>query len=241
MENNSIFLIIILTLYCYYFSKPCYSKTDTLRQGQQFKDGDYLISTNWVFSLKFFGFGTTISPYLGVFYYQKVPNYKQASIYLYPYLDDFPRKAVWVANINNSITYIYANLMIDIHGKLSILSSQGTVLDLFSPTPLVTRNASATLLDSGNLVLHELNLDGSVKRVYGKALITQQTPFYQEWNLVLISRLGTDGHLRLGQLPAHGSFTLTGDRNGTGQLFILRHGNIHRRSGPWKDGLFKNT
>ncbi|KAI3684750.1 hypothetical protein L6452_33976 [Arctium lappa] len=45
------------------------------------------------------------------------------------------------------------------------LLNVGNVLDLFTPTP-VSRNASATLLDSGNFVLQELHPDiGSVKRV----------------------------------------------------------------------------
>ncbi|KAI3684752.1 hypothetical protein L6452_33978 [Arctium lappa] len=43
------------------------------------------------------------------------------------------------------------------------------------------------------------------------------------------------------QLPALGSFTLTGDPNGTGQLDILRRGNIHWTSGVWQNGQFENT
>ncbi|GKA50293.1 G-type lectin S-receptor-like serine/threonine-protein kinase CES101 [Tanacetum coccineum] len=55
--------------------------------------------------------------------------------------------------------------MIDVHGKLSIFSSGGMVLDLFTPTLLVKCNTSVTQLDSGNLVLHELFPNGSVKQV----------------------------------------------------------------------------
>ncbi|PWA64130.1 lectin protein kinase family protein [Artemisia annua] len=43
------------------------------------------------------------------------------------------------------------------------------------------------------------------------------------------------------QLPADGSFTLTGDLNGTDQMVILRRGNIHWLSGTWQNGQFKNT
>ncbi|PWA64128.1 bulb-type lectin domain-containing protein [Artemisia annua] len=103
---------------------PCSSETDTLHQGQLLKDWDELISSNDVFSLKFFGFHTTISPYLGIFYNE---NDKDKLKYRYQY--DSYNKVVWVANRNNPIPDIYGNLMIDIHGKLSLLSSGGTVLD----------------------------------------------------------------------------------------------------------------
>ncbi|PWA44360.1 hypothetical protein CTI12_AA392840 [Artemisia annua] len=194
------YLILILTLSCYYVISPCYSETDTLRQGQLLKDWDSLLSPNKVFILKFFGFGTSISPYLGIFY-----NNIDDDEHKYRYLYEFHKMAVWVANRNNPIPDIYGSLEIDVQGKLSILSSGDTVLDLFSPT-LVPRNASVKLLDSGNLVLQELYQDGSVK-----------------------------------QLPNHGSFTLTIDPNGTGQLVILRRGNIHWKSGPWLNGQFENT
>ncbi|GKA59950.1 G-type lectin S-receptor-like serine/threonine-protein kinase CES101, partial [Tanacetum coccineum] len=108
--------------------------------------------------------------------------------------------------------------MIDVHGKLSIFSSGGMVLDLITPTLLVKRNTSVTLLDSGNLVLHELFLDGSVKQVL--------------WSL---SSWAND------QLPTPRSFTLIVDPNGTSQLIILRRGNIHWTSGTWQNGQSKNS
>ncbi|CAI9267018.1 unnamed protein product [Lactuca saligna] len=43
------------------------------------------------------------------------------------------------------------------------------------------------------------------------------------------------------ELPADGSFRFTTDPNGTGQIVILRPGNIHWRSGSWKNRGFQNT
>ncbi|MFS7951887.1 putative non-specific serine/threonine protein kinase [Helianthus anomalus] len=115
-----------------------------------------------------------VSPYLGVFYRNNEirPSYLDALRFPfigYPYIgsigNNVRNNPVWVANRNNPIPDIYGKLIIDANGKLiSIISSGGTVLDLFNPTPLVTRNASVTLLDTGNLVLRELHPDGSVKR-----------------------------------------------------------------------------
>nr|GEU32533.1 G-type lectin S-receptor-like serine/threonine-protein kinase CES101 [Tanacetum cinerariifolium] len=209
---------------------------DTLHQGQIFKDWDELISSNRVFIFKFFSFGTMVSPYLGIFYNANnniIRNGDQ---------DSSPDKAVWVANKNNPIPDVYGNLKIDVNGKLSILSSEVTVLDLFSPSQ-VTRNASVRLLDSGNLVVQELYPDGSIKEVLWQSFD------YPTDTLLPGMKLGTNlktGHRwsltswRNSELPADGSFTLTGDLNGTGQMVILRQKNVYWKSGPWQNGRFKN-
>ncbi|PWA49384.1 hypothetical protein CTI12_AA482180 [Artemisia annua] len=239
---------------------------DTLQQGQQLKGWDYLVSSNRIFSLKFFGFGTTLSPYLGVFYNGKYNDgyndYNSNKIryrcpdddlrfysdkngnkirHCYPY--DYRNSAVWVANRNNPIPDAYGNLVIDVHGKLSLLSREGTVLDLFSPT-LVKRNASVTLLDSGNLVLQELFPDGSQKKVLWQSFDYPTDTLLPGMKLGINHKTGHRWSLtswRSEQVPAKGSFTLTGDLNGTDQMVILRQGNTHWLSGPWQNGQFKNT
>nr|GEX44388.1 G-type lectin S-receptor-like serine/threonine-protein kinase CES101 [Tanacetum cinerariifolium] len=272
MAGESTFFVIVLIFF--YCNNPCYSETDTLHQGQQLKDWDYLVSSNRIFSLKFFGFGTTISPYLGVFYngkyndgyYRYLDNYvnnRNKIRYRYtdgycPYLDnyvnnrnkinnrytdDYRNSAVWVANRNNPIPDTYGKLMIDVHGKLSLLSREATVLDLFSPT-LVKRNASVTLLDSGNLVLQELFPDGSQKKVLWQSFDYPTDTLLPGMKLGINRKTGHRWSLtswRSEQLPADGSFTLTGDLNGTDQMVILRRGNTHWLSGPWQNGQFKNT
>ncbi|XP_076929466.1 G-type lectin S-receptor-like serine/threonine-protein kinase At1g67520 [Bidens hawaiensis] len=245
-----------LTLLCVLFSNPCYSETDTLHQGQELKDWDELISSNNVFCLKFFSFGTMVNPYLGVFYRNnQIKSYNPDELKLlfrlnrinYPYnLDDSreraPKDAVWVANRNNPIRDIYGKLIVDVNGKLSILSSAGTVLDLFSPTPLATRNASVTLLGSGNLVLRELHPDGSVKRVLWQSFDYPTDTLLPGMKLGINLKTGHRWSLtswRNDELPAQGLFTL--DLNGTGQMVILRQGNAHWASGPWRNGEFENT
>ncbi|GKB21594.1 G-type lectin S-receptor-like serine/threonine-protein kinase CES101 [Tanacetum coccineum] len=233
--TGSGYLMLILILYSYCFNNPCYSETDTLKQGIEFKEWDYLISSNRVFILKFFGFGSTISSYLGVFYYNKFPN-------LFAY--HVPRDAVWVANRNDPIQDTYSNFMIDVHGKLSIFSRGGTVLDLFTPTLLVKRNTSVTLLDSGNLVLHELFLDGSVKQVLWQSFDYPTDTLLPGMKLGINFRSGHRWSLSSwasDRLPAPGSFSLTVDPNVTGQLMILRHGNIHWTSGIWQNGQFEKS
>ncbi|KAJ0795405.1 putative non-specific serine/threonine protein kinase [Helianthus annuus] len=246
-------IFIFISLFCFLFSNPCYSETDTLHQGQELKDWDVLTSSNRVFCLKFFNFGTMVSPYLGVFYRNNEirPSYLDVLRFPfigYPYIgsigNNVPNNPVWVANRNNPIPDIYGKLIIDVNGKLSIISSGGTVLDLFNPTPLVTRNASVTLLDTGNLVLRELHPDGSVKRVLWQSFDYPTDTLLPGMKLGINLKTGHRWSLtswRNDELPAEGLFTLVGDLNRTGQMAILRQGNVHWVSGPWQNGEFRNT
>ncbi|KAI3802380.1 hypothetical protein L1987_30512 [Smallanthus sonchifolius] len=238
---ESIFLF--LTFFCFLFNNPCYSETDTLHQGKQLKDWDELISSNRVFSLKFFSFGTMVSPYLGIFYNNEIRP-RHSDHYQKKVSDEFSNMAVWVANRNNPVLDVYGKLIIDDTGNFSILSSGGTVHDLFSPTELVARNASVTLLDSGNLVLQELHPDGSVKRVLWQSFDHPTDTLLPGMKLGINLKTGQRWSLTSWQndeLPAEGLFKLVGDFNGAGQMVILRKGNVHWTSGPLQNNEFRNT
>ncbi|KAL8199678.1 hypothetical protein R6Q57_013246 [Mikania cordata] len=239
MAYRSIFLILFLI---YLFKNPCYSETDTLHQGQELKDWDELISSNRVFSLKLFSIGSMVSLYLGIFYCKNEIRNSQSHSYQTEASDEFSNNAVWVANRNNPIPDIYGKLIIDFNGKLSILSGGGTVLDLFSPTLLVARNATVTLFNTGNLKLQELHPNGSVMRVLWQSFDYPTDTLLPGMKLGINLKTGHKWSLtawRNDELPAEGLFTL--DLNGTGQMVILRQGNIHWISGPWKNGRFENT
>ncbi|KAJ0614540.1 putative non-specific serine/threonine protein kinase [Helianthus annuus] len=235
MADRSIFLLLILV--CFLFRNPCHSERDTLQQGQELKDWDELVSSNKVFNLKLFSFGAMVSPYLGIFYKNNNITYRRPLIYR--------NKAVWVANRNNPIPDMYGKLIIDVHGKFSILSSGGTVLDLFSPNPLAACNASAKLLDTGNLVLQELHPDGSVKRVLWQSFDHPTETLLPGMKLGINLKTGHRWSLTSWEgetLPVRGSFTLTviEDLNGTAQMVILKGENIDTMSGPWANGELIN-
>ncbi|KAM0066672.1 putative protein kinase RLK-Pelle-DLSV family [Helianthus debilis subsp. tardiflorus] len=237
-------IFLSITIFWFLFNNPCYSETDTLHQGQELKDWDELISSNRVFCLKLFSFGTMVHPYLGVFYNEQIRYEQIRNSYDYQkkVSDDFSNMAVWVANRNNPTPDINGKLFIDGHGKLSILSTGRTVLDLFNPTRLVTRNASVTLLNTGNLVLREMHPNGSVKQILWQSFDYPTDALLPGMKLGINLKTGHKWSLtswRNDELPAEGLFTL--DLNETGQMVILRQGNIHWTSGPWKDGEFKNT
>nr|GEU32529.1 G-type lectin S-receptor-like serine/threonine-protein kinase CES101 [Tanacetum cinerariifolium] len=129
---------------------------------------------------------------------------------------------VWVANRNNPIPELNGSLKIDVHGKLNILSSGNTILDLFG-TNLVIENVSVTLLDYGNLVLQELYQDGPVKQVLWQSFDYPTNTLFPGMKLGINLKTGHTWSLTSwssDQLPAYGSFTLAGDLNGTDQLVI---------------------
>ncbi|GJV67663.1 mutator type transposase, partial [Tanacetum coccineum] len=114
--------------------------TDTLHQGQQLKDWDYLVSSK--------------------------QNLQFKVLWLWHYHKPLSRSILqwkiqrWLLPLSGQLRQQPQQNQILLYGRLL----EATVLDLFSPT-LVKRNASVTLLDSGNLVLQELFPDGYQKKV----------------------------------------------------------------------------
>ena len=161
--------------------EPAYTESNTLVQGQQLKDGQYLASASGNYKLGFFS-GSGRKRYVGIWH--KQADAENARTDLKPlWVEDYrrnpqtvgmryePEKPVWVANRNAPVLDNSGILTISNDGHLKILQDGGVEIVLFS-APLVN-NASATLLDSGNFVLHELNSDGSIKQVVGNSMFCQ--------------------------------------------------------------------
>ncbi|KAI8544433.1 hypothetical protein RHMOL_Rhmol08G0296300 [Rhododendron molle] len=221
-------LVNIFIVLCYLFITPCYSKTDTLLQGQEISDGESLTSANGVFSLQFFKPRTSRDRYLGIGY---------VNSYTSDILSE--HRVAWLANRNNPIPDASGKLLIDGDGNLK-LSYSGDAIELSS---VATRgNLSATLLDSGNFVLRELNSDGSVKKVFWQSFdypadcmlpgMKIGIGFKTGHQRVLTSRVSSD-------FPAVGSFTLGVDPIGRNQLIVWNRGTVYWKSGPWLNGGFE--
>ena len=185
--------IVVNLLFIYYFTwfiEAAYSESNTLVQGQQLKDGQYLASASGNYKLGFFS-GSGRKRYVGIWHKQAdvensatdwkplwVADYGrnpftrgrryEQDIVAYPSIAEKP---VWVANRNTPVLDNSGILTIGNDGHLKILHDGGVEIVLFS-APLVN-NASATLLDSGNFVVHQLNSDGSIKQVVGNSMFCQ--------------------------------------------------------------------
>lgn len=176
-------------LFIYYFTwfiEAAYSESNTLVQGQQLKDGQYLASASGNYKLGFFS-GSGRNRYVGIWHKQadvenagtdwkplSVAEYRRdrSTRGIWNEQDNLgysraAEKPVWVANRNTPVLDKSGILTIG-NGHLKILHDGGVEIVLFS-VPLVN-NASATLLDSGNFVLHELNSDGSIKQVVSNSM-----------------------------------------------------------------------
>ena len=185
--------IVVNLLFIYYFTwfiEAAYSESNTLVQGQQLKDGQYLASALGNYKLGFFS-GSGRKRYVGIWHKQAdVEN--SATDWKPLWVADYGRnpstrgiwneqdklgssraaeKPVWVANRNTPVLDNSGILTIGNDGHLKILHDGGGEIVLFS-APLVN-NASATLLDSGNFVVHELHSDGSIKQVVGNSMFCQ--------------------------------------------------------------------
>lgn len=141
------------------FTELSYSQTDKLFQSQLLKDGDELVSAYGNFRLGFFSPEGTTHRYLGIWYPRPTDTLMNRR-YSLPQDSNPP---VWVANRNTSI--------LDKSGSLTIDSKDGNLKNLHSSrNPIVTSsvqtevNTSANLLKTGNLVLYEMNSDGSIRR-----------------------------------------------------------------------------
>ncbi|KAJ6697329.1 hypothetical protein OIU85_003678 [Salix viminalis] len=150
------FAISILLIAIFSFSSPdfvAYAQNDTLKQGQLLRDDEQLISAGGIFRLGFFSadsnaglIGTGAGArYLGI-WFEHVPVY-----------------SVWVANRDTPVPDSSGGLTICKDGKLKITHQGGPPIvinsDVESPESSGD-NITATLLDSGNLVVRRVDYDG---------------------------------------------------------------------------------
>ncbi|XP_027337534.1 G-type lectin S-receptor-like serine/threonine-protein kinase At1g67520 [Abrus precatorius] len=212
---------IIFTCFMH-LTKSSNSRKDTLLQGYQLAATNHLISSSGVYTLRFFqldGSEDNSKFYLGI---------------------SFNNYYVWVANRDNPIHDDPGVLTIDECGNLKILCI--TTIMLYSTEAARNKSVSATLLDTGNFVLHELNSNRSVKRVLWQSFD------YPMDTLVPGMKIGYDkltGHTwsltarRSFKSLWSGSFSLRLDLK-TNQLVSRWRGTIVWSSGPWRNGSFIN-
>lgn len=148
-----------------------------------------------------------------------------------------------MANRDTPIVDASGSFMINNDGKLKITSSSGDVPNVFNSVLGANSNSSATLLDNGNFVLRELNLDGSVNRTLWQSFD------YPTDTILPGMKLGINFKTRHQWLltcwmskeaPSSGSFAIGGDPNGTNQNVVWYQGDVYWTSGVWSNGHFGN-
>ncbi|KAJ0261160.1 Curculin-like [Hirschfeldia incana] len=203
-------------------------KTDTLKPGQQLRDWEKLVSAGEVFTLGFFTLteSSTFLPgspgrrYIGI--------WSQSSQIIKP---------VWVGNPTEPVSDSSGSLSIDTNGALKITRANASPI-MVSTHLSLAGNVSATLLDSGNLVIRGTGRGG------GGQVLWQS--FDHPTNILLPGmkigfNLKTKKEIsvaswRSNQVPTPGAFRLGLDPSGANQLLDWRHGEIY-----WSSGILTNN
>eukprot|EP00257_Ricinus_communis_P026209 XP_025013623.1 G-type lectin S-receptor-like serine/threonine-protein kinase CES101 [Ricinus communis] len=205
MASANLFLLFIISSL---FSSNCisFAETDTIKQGQLLRDWEQLVSAGGVFRLGFFSPNPTYSIELG----------SSGPRHLGIWFNYIPFYSVWVANRKDPIPDSSGALTVDGDGKLKITYQGGSPIVINSNMASKSSpggNFTATLLDSGNLVI-------------------RQAKTGQNWTLS--SWLSE-------KIPAPGAFKLGLDPSGANQLLIWRRDEIYWSSGVWQNGSFESA
>ncbi|RVW68948.1 G-type lectin S-receptor-like serine/threonine-protein kinase B120 [Vitis vinifera] len=190
--------------------------TDTILQGQSLITSQTIISAGGNFELGFFSPGKSTKYYVGI-WYKKISE----------------QTIVWVANRDYPFTNPSVVLTVSTDGNLEILEGKFSykVTSISSSS-----NTSATLLDSGNLVLRNKKSD-----------VLWESFDYPSDTLLPGMKLGYDKRAgktwsmvswKSAEDPSPGDFSLQVDPNGTSQIFSQQGPNRYWTSGVWDGQIF---
>ena len=217
------------------------SLTDKLVQGQLLKDGMLLVSAFGNFKLGFFSpaMSNRTERYLGIWYNTPADTlgwYYHNHTGFSHYGTGEP---AWIANRNTPILDHSGVLTVDsTDGNLKILHNGGNPIAV-SSVEGASNNTSATLLQSGNLVLREMETDGTIKRVLWQSFDYPTDTLLPGMKLGINLQAGHQWFLQSWldySFPAQGSFTLGIDPDVTKQLIIRWRGETIY----WTSGLLLN-
>ena len=190
---------------------------DTITPTQSLRDGGTLVSAGEQFQLGFFSPGNSKSRYVGIWYMIS------------------PETIVWVANRDASLSDRSGVLKVTDDGVLVLLnSSNGTVWSSNTST-IFPQNPVAQLLDTGNLVVKDGNVDDPEKfmwQSFDYPCDTFLPDMKLGWNLVtgldrfISSWKSTDD-------PGQGEYSMRVDPRGLPQLVYRKGDSIKARAGSW--------
>ena len=222
LRNLMLFLFSCLCMESPYSScEEIYS----LKQGQQMRDKEHLLSENGIFKLGFFNPSYSSDYYLGI-WYSKLPKNPES---------------VWVANPDYPIYKSSGVLTLDNEGLLKITHNGGQPI-VINPNQTVLSNVTATLLDSGNLVLTEVYSNGIAGRVLWQSFDHPTNTLLPGMKLGVNLKTGQFWALNSwlsSQVPAPGAFRLGVDPGSADQLIIWQRGDVYWISGVWNKGSFQ--
>ncbi|KAM2407353.1 hypothetical protein ACFX1X_026549 [Malus domestica] len=241
MRLNVVLILKIFSCFCMQsFLSSSHAQTldfpVLLQQGQLLPDQDknFLVSENGgFFKLGFLSPGTssasgaTSDRYLGIFY-TRLPSHPDA---------------VWLANPKTPISDSSGVFTLDSDGKLKIMYSGGEI-SVSDSNQTVSGNVTASLLDTGNLVLQEFASNGAFGSVLWQSFDHPTNTLLPGMKLGMNFKTGQNWTLfswLSDQVPEPGAFKLGMDPGAADQLVIWRRGDVYWTSGVWKNGSFRGS
>eukprot|EP00261_Vitis_vinifera_P031477 XP_019072720.1 PREDICTED: receptor-like serine/threonine-protein kinase SD1-8 isoform X2 [Vitis vinifera] len=193
--------------------------TDTILQGQSLTTSQTIVSAGGNFELGFFSPGKSTKYYVGI-WYKKISE----------------QTIVWVANRDYSFTNPSVVLTVSTDGNLEILEGKIS----YKVTSISSNsNTSATLLDSGNLVLRNKKSD-----------VLWESFDYPSDTLLPGMKLGYDKRAgkrwslvswKSREDPSPGAFSIEHDANESSQIFNLQGPKMYWTTGVWDGQIFSQV
>ncbi|CAM8918470.1 unnamed protein product [Rhodiola kirilowii] len=208
----------LLLLCCFGFGLIIFcSATDIITKTQVISDPGFIESNGSVFRLGFFSPNGSTNRYVGIWYNTAVP------------------KVLWVANTENPLTNSSGVFKVSEQGNLVVSYGENEVLWSTNVSNSGANSTSAQLLDSGNLVLQEVN-----GYVLWQSFDHPGDTFWSPMKLSSNTQTGVNKSITswLGLSdPSYGNFTvgivpLIVSLN-VPEVFIWNNGEPYWRSGPW--------
>ncbi|KAG9452828.1 hypothetical protein H6P81_005732 [Aristolochia fimbriata] len=215
--------VLIARLLFYVFCFPPCQALDNITRNRALKDGESIVSIGGKYVLGFFSPNRSSNRYVGIWYSSD---------------SEQPVPVVWVANRENPITDSSGVVYVNENGSLVIADGRQNRL-WSSSTSITARNTSATLLDTGNLVVLDPNTGETIWESFdhpshgllptmkiGIDLNTSQSRFLQSWK---DASDPSAGNFSLGISPLKPPY----------QAYIWRNiSEPYWRSGPWNGRAF---
>ncbi|KAL5976316.1 hypothetical protein ACLOJK_020647 [Asimina triloba] len=221
VPSLSEFLAFLLFTFCLFFHF-C-TALDAITRNQSIREGQSLVSPGKVFELGFFSPKNSKKRFLGIWFHQvSIPT------------------IVWVANRENPLTDSSGVLTISGDGNLAVLDGTRTALWSSNASNGAT-NPTATILDTGNLVLRDANPSSGDGSVLWESFDHSGDSFLPTMDLVVNLKTGQRSCLsswKSEEDPAAGTFIFCMDRAVIPQMLVWKGKDRFWRSGQWNGKIF---
>ncbi|XP_039167297.1 G-type lectin S-receptor-like serine/threonine-protein kinase At4g27290 isoform X2 [Eucalyptus grandis] len=217
-------IFALFLAFCFFLASPLAQAADTLSANQTLRDGQTLVSSGQVFEFGFFSPNKSSARYLGIWY------------------KNIPLQVTWVANRNNPITNVSAELALSSQGSVSLRNGS---MSYWSVTPAGAVNEPfLRLLDNGNLVLSDASAsDGSgdyLWQSFDNITDTLLPEMKLGWNL----RTGLKRNMTSWASesdPLSGQYTFSLEPPEAPQLILWKGSQKQYRWGPWNGERFSGS